>query len=844
MRPFLILLALLSCLITDDARAQVYGTPIVSWDFSEGIPSGWINQSEDGISAWEYRGPSTDPDVTVASQGSCGASSIPINAPSAENGFVIFDSNYWDDPIGPCGNLGSGEAAAPHHAWLITEAVDLSEEESVVLTFRQQYRHFNATTKVELSTDGETWTEIHVNPTSQASQSPPGVWVSVNISELVSGATSVQLKFDFSGTYYHWMLDDITLYTPSDNDLIIDQEAFTLFNGNLEPNGFGDMEYGGYPTIMLPPLNFSARLTNVGALEQEEVNMNVRITNSAQEFVFNENTENASLAAGANYTASFEDPYIPPAQVDLYTIRFKAQLTEVDQTPLNNEVFKSFAVTDYSYQTDLGPMEDVFIPSGIYENEANEIGNAYQMRGSGLRLHSIGVGLAEPTLPGTEIYGVVYNASRDSILGQTDPYFVNEWDLNEVGSERIIHLQLQEDILTMNDSLYLIMVGSPSGGEQGVFVGRNGSAIPQASLIAYPNINGLFYFLKKPMVRAHLFPGNTVPGCLDPEAMNFEPEADTDDGSCRYPGCTAEAANNYDPLANFEDGSCIFVGCTDPEAANYDPNATEDDGSCLYPGCTDPNAENFDPEANSNDGSCIYSQAFLSANDTTGCAPHTVLFTNQTSLAEDGECTFFLGEEVVSNECLESFELTFDTPGEYFVTYAYSVSGNASSYTLGPIVVFENPATPEISYDQESNLLSCSNCNGDLTWFINGSEVQGQNASTWSPLDNGEYSVSVLSEEGCESTSDPLLVIITSVGEIGMSEVWIYPNPARDKVNLRSPHPIEHIRLLDMQGRTVRELTHPAGQAEITLESIAPGNYLLLLYMHGTWSRERLVIAR
>ncbi|GIS08348.1 MAG: hypothetical protein CM15mP112_04600 [Flavobacteriales bacterium] len=31
-------------------------------------------------------------------------------------------------------------------------------------------------------------------------------------------------------------------------------------------------------------------------------------------------------------------------------------------------------------------------------------------------------------------------------------------------------------------------------------------------------------------------------------------------------------------------GSCIF-GCTDPIAVNYDPNATNDDGSCAY--CTD-----------------------------------------------------------------------------------------------------------------------------------------------------------------------------------------------------------------------------------------------------------------
>ncbi len=51
-------------------------------------------------------------------------------------------------------------------------------------------------------------------------------------------------------------------------------------------------------------------------------------------------------------------------------------------------------------------------------------------------------------------------------------------------------------------------------------------------------------------------------------------------------------------------------GCTDPNATNYDPEATVDDGSCVYEGerrgCTDSNAINYDPLATVDDGSCIY----------------------------------------------------------------------------------------------------------------------------------------------------------------------------------------------------------------------------------------------
>lgn len=70
--------------------------------------------------------------------------------------------------------------------------------------------------------------------------------------------------------------------------------------------------------------------------------------------------------------------------------------------------------------------------------------------------------------------------------------------------------------------------------------------------------------------------GETVEGCIDQFACNYNPNATCDDGSCNY--------------------SCY--GCTDPSAYNFDPEATQDDGSCctaenymtLTTDATDPNA--------------------------------------------------------------------------------------------------------------------------------------------------------------------------------------------------------------------------------------------------------------
>jgi len=53
---------------------------------------------------------------------------------------------------------------------------------------------------------------------------------------------------------------------------------------------------------------------------------------------------------------------------------------------------------------------------------------------------------------------------------------------------------------------------------------------------------------------------NPTPGCTNPIALNYDPAANIDDGSCVLPvyGCTTAQALNYDPLANVDDGTCTF----------------------------------------------------------------------------------------------------------------------------------------------------------------------------------------------------------------------------------------------------------------------------------------------
>ena len=107
-------------------------------------------------------------------------------------------------------------------------------------------------------------------------------------------------------------------------------------------------------------------------------------------------------------------------------------------------------------------------------------------------------------------------------------------------------------------------------------------------------------------------------GCTDgtfgdgtPPACNYDPQANSDDGSCEYSclGCTNTEACNYDPLASINiEADCDYSchGCMDPTAWNYDSEATYDNGSCVYMGCLDEAACNYDEVATLPDD-CDYS---------------------------------------------------------------------------------------------------------------------------------------------------------------------------------------------------------------------------------------------
>lgn len=82
-----------------------------------------------------------------------------------------------------------------------------------------------------------------------------------------------------------------------------------------------------------------------------------------------------------------------------------------------------------------------------------------------------------------------------------------------------------------------------------------------------------------------------VLGCTDPLSCNYNPLANQNDGSCTYPDAPCDD-NNPDTMDDTYNSTCDCVGiqmvpgCMDPAACNFNPNANVDDSSCVFPGDT------------------------------------------------------------------------------------------------------------------------------------------------------------------------------------------------------------------------------------------------------------------
>jgi hypothetical protein len=220
---------------------------------------------------------------------------------------------------------------------------------------------------------------------------------------------------------------------------------------------------------------------------------------------------------------------------------------------------------------------------------------------------------------------------------------------------------------------------------------------------------------------------------------------------------------------------------------NYDPLANTDNGSCVpyVYGCTDAIALNYNPAANTLDNSCCYIG---------GCTDSTALNYNANACFDDGSCV----QIVVGCTDINA--------------YNYNPNANVSDslaclYDAGCITGAGNPYwLNDICY----------------AWVITIDSYCCEVA--WDGYCQAQYNY-------CDSG------IPLAIEDLRDGQLYIYPNPTKDILNLTGMYKINVI-IFDMKGNKLSELTNIN---QIDFSTFANGIYNLSISYNGALINHRII---
>jgi hypothetical protein len=411
--------------------------PIWEEDFANGIPASWTNST----APWVYRGPGTTPNQNTGTQGAYGTSTTVIASATQSNGFIIFDSDYYDNN-GIQGNFGNGLHPTPHNGELMTEMIDLTGYTDVTLLAHSYFRTFQGQAFVAFYVNGtyDSQVEVHTDLNVNDATSTDAMAL-VRLPLSVCNQANVQMVFIFDGTtqsnvngsgYYFWMLDDLQLMeTPAYLMDIVDQNHGGWDIGYANTVGFG-MDYTFKPKSQSDanPYMFEMTIANVGANPLHGIQMNVEVLDDFGSVVFTSSSDSTTLPAldTANYLASA--PYAP-ANLGLYDMRFWASSDSIPSSANSDTTYMNAFITDTVYGRDYNNAGSSSWRVGR-ECGGLQLGNHFDIYTQDT-VTSVSAYVTDYSVANAKMYGVLYEYDTTGSgsyipLAQTDDYVIQPQD--------------------------------------------------------------------------------------------------------------------------------------------------------------------------------------------------------------------------------------------------------------------------------------------------------------------------------------------------------------------------------------------------------------------------------
>ncbi|MAU36468.1 MAG: hypothetical protein CMD14_03745 [Flavobacteriales bacterium] len=545
--------------------------PVWSEDFANGIPSTWTNS----IAPWVYRGPATTPNNTVGTQGAYG-NGDPIVSPTASNGFIIFDSDFYDNN-GTQGNFGFGPYPTPHNGDLKTDNIDLSGFSDLAIRMNSFFRTFMGEAIIKFYINGVFDSQVKVHTDLDVNESTlDNEELIVRMPSSVPGNSNVQIEFQFDGTtqsnvngsgYYFWMLDDISIVETPLNLIELQDPVvggFWIDYANYTGAGLNDiygLDYTITPTSQLAnhPYVIEGIIKNNGAADQ---------TSMLKYEVFGAGTYSGSssptpvLAYSATNTVDSAivaaTPSLSPP-IGQYGVAVWAESDSSGiVTVVSDTTYKLIEISNYIYAKDLGDANPGWVRTGGPVTQ-NHVTTRYEMYANE-QLYSLRVYVSDRSTAGAEIKAIVYEADSTGTSGvsfydESDSYTITTQDLGAW-----VDIPFLNPVSLLNGYAYECGIVGFQTPADSSFLGTSGKSMYNGEHSLFDELglnsqsNGTptwYYITSHPMIRLN----------FDPSSGNSQ-SFDCNNGVCSDPGT---GLGQYFSLAACQ-AACISNAVNDIES--------------------------------------------------------------------------------------------------------------------------------------------------------------------------------------------------------------------------------------------------------------------------------------
>jgi hypothetical protein len=348
-------------------------------DFANGF------DGNNGVGAWTISDIGTGDDVWMVADANSPAGEFstnidPLDSETADNGWVIFDADFYNTPISGGVEDLTGTLTSPE--------MDFSGTESVKIAWDQYFRYccFSPSPlTVEVSTDGGTsWSVFpaHGDFLENANEASPNPFpTQVDVSCAAAGESSVIVRFgyDTAGetgySHYFWGIDDVRIF---ETDVVNDLRVAQVTNGDV----LNIYEFWVTPMEQAIPasdggLVVGTMYQNYGTGDQENSVFTIDILDSDGNNVHNVSAEAFLIPAFANDPTCPNTPtdtlYIEtgwePSEAGEYTVRTTIASDATEEMPEDNTMEKTIEYTANPgiYGHDYVPLLDA--ETGVTDSE-------------------------------------------------------------------------------------------------------------------------------------------------------------------------------------------------------------------------------------------------------------------------------------------------------------------------------------------------------------------------------------------------------------------------------------------------------------------------------------------